>query len=498
MSLFPTLALGIGGGLLAEAIRTGARCAGTGAARSRGELAVTITASLFAVLYFTLPVGAGTFAVAGLLYALSWGNKRDAPEKRTNNFAADGAYRNVQWREANADCPKTGDLYLVIGAGFFGKRLVRRLLERGERVRVMDICPNPFGANENIEFFQGNALREADLEHAMNDVQCVFATFALLSFMNRLECQWKAPYAVNVTGTEKVIEVAKRVGVKRIVQTSSSHVAACPSTLGSIVDETAPYVTKEISHNHYSWTKALSEKTMLAANCDELQTVSVRPCSGIFGPNDGNVMEQMRGPLVPMPYPGFVSDFVFVDNVVLAHLKADARLRENAPGVAGESFCVSNDAPTTWENLCLRVRRYTTGSSLLLVPLPCLQIYVICRMLEVITWATKGKITFGFFTPACLETAAMEFSAKTTKARVRLNYTPCWTLDEAVQQTVAEWEGRPDASTVYDLISPRASPNTTEESVEPVRTPSPDSDAITSEAPSFSRETTPATPPKAQ
>lgn len=490
---FADAALAAGGVLLSEAIRTSARCAGSGANRSRAELPVFLVGTFFAALYFLLPPGAGVFAIAGLLYTTLWSNKRSLPEQRRKTFAEDGAYRTVQFREAVADCPCTGDMYLVIGAGFFGKRLVRRLVERGERVRVMDICPNPFGKDEKIEFFQGNALREADLEEAMSGVDCVFATFALLSFMHRLEFQWKAPYAVNVTGTEKVIEVAKRIGVKRIVQTSSSHVAACPSSVNAnVVDESSPYVTKEASHNHYSWTKALSEKIMLAANCEELRTVSVRPCSGIFGPSDGQLLDICRSPVVPMPYPGFVSDYVFVDNVVLAHLKADARLRENAPGVSGETFCVSNDAPTSWEDLCLLVRRYSPASSQLLVPLPCVQLYVVSRLLEAVTWATKGKVTFGRFTPACLETAAMEFSADTKKARELLNYTPCWTLDEAVQQTVAEWENRPDAKAVYDLTSPRASPNTTEESQSPVRTPSPGSEGLTSEA--VSVQATPVTP----
>lgn len=481
MLSFAEAALAAGGILLSEYIRAGARCAGVGAQRARGELPVFIVGCLFGVLFFLLPSGAGVFAVAGLIYTLSWGNKRTPPEERRSAFAQNGAYRNVQFKEAMADCPHTGDMYLVIGAGFFGKRLVRRLVGRGERVRVMDICPNPFNVDEKIEFVQGNALREADLERAMSGVDCVFATFALLSFMNRLDFQWKAPYAVNVTGTERVIEVAKRVGIKRIVQTSSSHVAACPSSVNaSVVDETSPYVTKEQSHNHYSWTKAISEKLMLNANCEELRTISVRPCSGIFGPSDGQLLDICRGLIVPMPYPGSVADYVFVDNVVLAHLKADARLRENSPGVCGETFCISNDAPCSWEDLCLSVRHYSPMSARMLAPLPCLPIFVVSRVLEAITWASKGRITFGKFTPACLETAAMEFSANTKKARERLNYTPCWTLDEAVQQTVAEWENRPDAKAVYDLTSPRASPDASEQS--PARTPSPNSDGLTSEA----------------
>jgi len=115
----------------------------------------------------------------------------------------------------------------------------------------------------------------------------------------------------------------------------------------------------------------------------------------------------------------------------------------------------------------------------MLTPLPCLPLFVMSRVLEAVTWASKGRISFGKFTPACLETAAMEFSADTKKARERLNYTPCWTLDEAVQQTVAEWENRPDAKAAYDLTSPRASPDGADQS--PVRTPSPNSDGLTSE-----------------
>lgn len=458
-----TPALVLGGVLAAEAVRTTTRCAGIGAKNNHGtEVATLAVASIFLALYFCLPAGLETFAMAGMVYSLMWCNKRHSPEEVVKEFAKDGAYREVNWREATADCPRTGGLYLVIGAGFVGKRLVQRLLERGERVRVMDICPNPYPADSKVEFFRGNALKEPDVEAAMNGVECVYATFAMLSFQNRLSFQWQAPYAVNVTGTEKVIAVAKRVGVKRIVQTSTSHVAVSPETVTTVMDETSPYVKREQSHNHYSWTKALSEQAMIAANGDKLQTVCIRPCSAIFGPSDVTVIDQMKGPVCPMIWPAVVSDFVFVDNVVLGHLKAEARLRDNSPGVDGEAFCISNGDPTTWEDLGRRVNHYSPRKCMMLIGLPSLIFFCASRVCEAITWATKGKITFGLFTPACIETAKMEFHADISKARKLLNYTPCWSLDEAVQQSLAEVEKRPDALSVYNLSTPRVSPASTE------------------------------------
>jgi len=204
------------------------------------------------------------------------------------------------------------------------------------------------------------------------------------------------------------------------------------------------------------------------------------------------VIDMMLMPVTAMIWPAVYSDFVYVDNVVLGHLKAEARLRDNTPGVCGEAFCISNGEPTTWEDMCRRVNHYSPRKSMILVGLPSLIMLCASHICEAITWATKGKITFGLFTPACMETARMEFHADISKARKRLNYTPCWSLDEAVQQSLAEVEKRPDALSVFDLSSPRGSPASTDSDpsvfrrlVTPGGRKTPDSadvDAVTDEA----------------
>jgi hypothetical protein len=97
------------------------------------------------------------------------------------------------------DCPKkwdaclkrnnadkaTGKQYLVIGVGFLGGRLVKRLLERGEtKIRLFDIAPsNMFAGNPNVEFCRGDVTKYEQILNACKGVDTVYCTFAIIRFM---------------------------------------------------------------------------------------------------------------------------------------------------------------------------------------------------------------------------------------------------------------------------------------------------------------------------
>ena len=69
-----------------------------------------------------------------------------------------------------------------------------------------------------------------------------------------------------------------------LIQTSTSNVCIDPAKLThQIMDEDSALVTELTSPNHYGWTKVQAECAVLAAHSPTLGTVSVRPCSGIFG-----------------------------------------------------------------------------------------------------------------------------------------------------------------------------------------------------------------------
>ncbi|KAL6052375.1 erg26, C-3 sterol dehydrogenase, variant 2 [Balamuthia mandrillaris] len=184
---------------------------------------------------------------------------------------------------------KTGKQYLVIGgSGFLGSHLVEALLARGEtRVRIFDLQNNPiFKDDPSVEFIPGNILNSQQLSKACQGVNVVFMPAALVDYWSRFAFQYEGIHAVNVVGMENVIAACQENGVEKLIQTSSSAVLLDAKSLQHAgVDETTPYTKNP--PGHYSRTKVLAEKAVLAANGKRgLSTISIRP-NGLFGPRDG-------------------------------------------------------------------------------------------------------------------------------------------------------------------------------------------------------------------
>lgn len=120
-------------------------------------------------------------------------------------------------------------LYLVTGgAGFIGSNIVEKLVQQGERVRVLDDYTT--GKRENIapwldsiELIEGD-IRDLDtLRRATDGVDYVLHHAALASVPQSVADPLTA-HAVNATGTLNVLVTAREAGVKRVVLASSCAV----------------------------------------------------------------------------------------------------------------------------------------------------------------------------------------------------------------------------------------------------------------------------------
>jgi len=118
-------------------------------------------------------------------------------------------------------------LYLVTGgAGFIGSHLVEALVERGERVRVLDDFST--GRRENlaavadrIKVLAGDVADPETVEQAVAGCDYVLHLAAIPLVQASLDDPWRT-HRVNVDGTLNVLEVARRVGVRRIVFASTT------------------------------------------------------------------------------------------------------------------------------------------------------------------------------------------------------------------------------------------------------------------------------------
>jgi UDP-glucose 4-epimerase len=114
------------------------------------------------------------------------------------------------------------------GAGFIGSNLVDALLDRGDEVTVVDDLSTGRRANLDSALARGARLAEVDIREGERVASAfsaerpdiVFHLAAQIDVRKSIEDPaWDA--SINIGGTINVLEAARRVGVKRVVNTST-------------------------------------------------------------------------------------------------------------------------------------------------------------------------------------------------------------------------------------------------------------------------------------
>jgi UDP-glucose 4-epimerase len=218
------------------------------------------------------------------------------------------------------------------GAGFIGHHLVRRLVERGDEVRVLDDFSTGrrerlAGLDGRVEVVEGTILDPAALDRATDGTRVVFHLAALAS-VARSVSEPRLTNDINVSGTIEVVEAAARAGSQRVVYASSSAVygttAQPPSREDHYAEPVSPYGASKLAGEHY--LHAVGEARGVA-------TVALR-FFNVFGPGQDPASEYAaviprfltavlggRQPIINGDG-GISRDFIHVDNVVTANLLA--------------------------------------------------------------------------------------------------------------------------------------------------------------------------------
>lgn len=219
--------------------------------------------------------------------------------------------------------------YLVTGgAGFIGSNIVKRILEQGDFVRVVDNFST--GRKENIKEFLDNLnfeLMEGDLtdmkvaENAVKDMDFVLHQAAIPSVQRSVEDPIKSNDA-NINATLNILVASKDAKIKRFVYAASSSVYGenlqLPKKEDMSVMPISPYALQKYASERYC---------QIFWRLYGLPTVCLRYFN-VFGPNqDPNsqysavipkfIKAVLRGAKPVVFGDGEQSrDFTFVDNVV--------------------------------------------------------------------------------------------------------------------------------------------------------------------------------------
>lgn len=109
------------------------------------------------------------------------------------------------------------------GSGFVGNLVARRLRERGEQVRILDVWEDPSRPKE-IEYVQCSVLERDGVRRAMAGIDVVHHNAALVAQTDAGAGYWE----VNVEGSRIVAEEAANAGARAIIHTSSTAVYGIP------------------------------------------------------------------------------------------------------------------------------------------------------------------------------------------------------------------------------------------------------------------------------
>jgi len=237
--------------------------------------------------------------------------------------------------------------YLVTGgAGFIGSNIVVELLQRGERVRVLDNFSTGRRKNlsdvlDNLELIEGDLCDLDTCRRAVRGVDYVLHQGAVPSVQRSIDDPITSNDA-NIKGTLNLLIAARDADVRRLVYASSSSIYGDSPTLpkqeNMPLRPKSPYAVSKLAAEHYC---------RIFTSVFGLETVSLRYFN-VFGPRQDPTSHYaavvplfIKAMLVGKPPTiygdGLQSrDFTYVGNNVHANL-----LAAMAEDVAGQVFNVA-------------------------------------------------------------------------------------------------------------------------------------------------------------
>lgn len=171
------------------------------------------------------------------------------------------------------------------GTGFLGAYIIKELVEKGHTVRAIRRSSKlpffiPSAIFDKVEWVEGDVLDINSLEDAMEGVDTVIHSAAVVSFVKK---DRQNMYHVNVDGTANVVNIALEKNVRRLIHISS--VAALGRTAGGgHVDEDKKWEESKVN-THYAKSKYKGEIEVWRGFSEGLNGIILNP-STILGYGD--------------------------------------------------------------------------------------------------------------------------------------------------------------------------------------------------------------------
>ena len=314
---------------------------------------------------------------------------------------------------------------LVTGAsGMLGRAVARALIARGDDVTVLQRRPAGLAGAEVL----GDVADPDAVTRATTGQDAVVHLAAKVDVVGR----WPDYVRANVTGTQTVVAACRAAGVPRLVHVSSPSVAHAGTALAGVGAEPAD---PDRARGHYARSKAVAERSALAADGTGLAVLAIRPHL-VWGPGDTQLVARLvaraRAGRLPLLGTGAaLIDTTYVDNAAAALVAAvDATAH-------GEALVVSNGEPRPVAEVLTRLCA-AAG-----VPAPTRHVPYRAAWLAGAAidraWALTGRTGAPPLTRFLAEQLATAHWFDQRHTRAALGWTPHVTLDEGFARLEASY-----------------------------------------------------------
>lgn len=316
-------------------------------------------------------------------------------------------------------------MWLVTGAtGHIGNVLVRKLLERGEKVRAM-ILPGESResiSGLNVDTVEGDVLDLDSVFESMRGIKGIFHLAGVISIMPGAN-----PFVrkVNVEGTKNILHAAREKKINKLVYTSSIH--AIQRVEDGVIDENIPY---DMNNPYGAYDRSKAEATLEVLHAAQTGLEAVVACpTGVIGPYDfrGSMMGAVihdAATAKPTLYVDGAYDFVDVRDV------ADGLITAAEKGKRGESYILSGHKISV--RYMLETVREVTGRNFFQMKIP-FDLAKFAAMFTPMYYQMANSTPR--FTPYSLEVLKSNSNISHAKASRELGYHPR-TLYESIRDTV--------------------------------------------------------------
>ncbi|XP_020583959.1 short-chain dehydrogenase/reductase family 42E member 1 [Phalaenopsis equestris] len=363
-----------------------------------------------------------------------------------------------------------GNRFVVTGGlGFVGAALCLELVRRGaEEVRSFDTrysSPWSLDLQKNgVRCIRGDVSQRMNLKEALKGANCVFH-LASYGMSGKEMLQASRIDEVNINGTCNVLDVCHEVGIKRLVYVSTYNVVFGGKEIVN-GNESLPYYSIDDHVDPYGRSKSIAEQLVLKSNGRpskkrsgiRLYTCAIRPAA-IYGPGEERhfprilFLAQMGLAFFKVGDSSVKTDWVYVDNLVLALILASMGLLDDIPGrkghpiAAGQAYFISDGSPVNTFNSIINpvfkrldydVPKITISvKHALLMSRIC---WFICMFLY--PWLNRPWVPGPLILPAEVYKIGVTHYFSYMKAKEELGYTPMTSPCEGLAKTISYWKDR--------------------------------------------------------